>query len=474
VKIFVLGGGPAGLALVDGLNDTSTEFILFERSPTLGGLAQTVKWGEHGSHDLGPHKIFTLNKDLMNRVMSLIPKQDWLTRPKHSKIFMKGHYLPYPPSPFSLINVFGPFKFALMVLDYAWARAKCLLGTSDDKTFEDDVVHRVGGGLYKALFKPIAVKLWGDPKDLDVKLSKGRVQTPSLKEILSKILKVQKKSEFEALEFLYPKGGLQRLWNSISNKASKSGQFLLNTEITTIKVEDGYVKEIVALDRISGISKSFSVSPDDMIFSSLPLGSLVKLMDQNLSQSTKQTIKEVVNLNDLILVFLKINKPELIKESWVFIPDPDIAFHRLSEQKAFDPSMTADGSIVCCEIMSSKIRPMGEKTDKELIELSLKGISDMKISDFSVIDSKVIRLPKSYPVFRPNFEPGLRSVLQELDLIKNFKTIGRQGAFNYIGTLDAMDIGYGAAQWCQRHNEEKESALWQQERARTSFYPVLD
>jgi hypothetical protein len=37
--------------------------------------------------------------------------------------------------------------------------------------------------------------------------------------------------------------------------------------------------------------------------------------------------------------------------------------------------------------------------------------------------------------------------LAGIDHIENLRTIGRQGAFNYIGTLDAMDIGYGAARW---------------------------
>jgi hypothetical protein len=61
-------------------------------------------------------------------------------------------------------------------------------------------------------------------------------------------------------------------------------------------------------------------------------------------------------------------------------------------------------------------------------------------------------------------------MLGELDNIQNFRTIGRQGAFNYIGTLDAMDIGYGLASWyCNRA-----SSSWAEERRRTSRYPVLD
>ncbi len=69
----------------------------------------------------------------------------------------------------------------------------------------------MGRSLYETLFKPIALKLWGDPDHLDVRLSKGRVQTPKITEVLARMLGFKKTSEFEALTFEYPRGGLQQL-----------------------------------------------------------------------------------------------------------------------------------------------------------------------------------------------------------------------------------------------------------------------
>jgi len=98
MTIYVLGAGPAGLAVVDGLVEQSSEdFVVLERSSALGGLAQTVEWAGVGHHDLGPHKIFTTDPALMRRVEALLPAADWLTREKISSIYMNGHYLPYPP-----------------------------------------------------------------------------------------------------------------------------------------------------------------------------------------------------------------------------------------------------------------------------------------------------------------------------------------------------------------------------------------
>ena len=120
--------------------------------------------------------------------------------------------------------------------------------------------------------------------------------------------------------------------------------------------------------------------------------------------------------------------------------------------------------------MSSEARNMMNKSDQELFELVDKGLNDMGYGNYKVLSKKVIRLPKSYPVFLTGYEFGLKNLINELDKIKNFKTIGRQGAFNYIGTLDAMDIGYGFSKWLEKRNNSE----WISERERTSLYPVLD
>lgn len=468
MKTYILGGGPAGLALLDGLVDEGhSDVVLIEASDQLGGLAKSLDWSANGSHDLGPHKLFTLDPALMKRVMGLLPEDAWLEREKVSSIYMNGHYLPYPPSPFSLANVFGLAKFFKMCFGYGMKMLTGPFRFSQPKTFEEDLVGRMGTPLYEVLFKPIALKLWGDPKNLDVKLSKGRVQTPSILEIFARLLKIKKTSEFEALTFHYPKGGLQRIWNRIEEKAqAKQCRVLKKTRVTKIQASPSSVDEIHCTSENG--TEVFKIEAGDQVFSTLPLGLLTQLMDGGLSPKARELIHRSVVLNDLYLVFLKLDVKNLFDESWVFIPDPQVAFHRISEQNSFDPGMTPDGTIVCCEIMDNEMRDIDKKSDQELIDASIAGIKKMGKEGFQVKDSYIQKLPKSYPVFRPGFEKDLTEILAEADNLKNFKTIGRQGAFNYIGTLDAMDIGYGTARWIGKPNN------WQQERDRTRHYPVLD
>ena len=469
MTVYILGGGPVGMALVDGLVDAGEiPFTLIDRGPRLGGLAQTIHWEQVGDHDLGPHKIFSLDSELVSRVEKLLPPSDWLTRDKISSIYMKGHYLPYPPSPFSLASVFGLSAFSRMLFGYGRARLVSLFYSQTPNTFEEDLVNRLGRDLYQMLFKPIALKLWGEPTALDVKLSRGRVQTPSLTEVLARMLKIRKSSDFEALTFRYPQGGLGRLWSAIERKGQGKGEFLLNHAVTGYKLDEGRVTSIQCAH--NGQAKTFDVGPDDFVVSTLPLALTTRLLSDSLPGHIVDLADRLIALNDLLLVFLHVDVQSLIKESWVFVPDPDIVFHRLSEQESFDPGMSPSGSIVCCEIMSSQNRPLANRSDGDLAAGALMGLHDMGYRDFNVLGQNVIRLPKSYPVFRPGFEAGLTEVLQHLDSIKNFRTVGRQGAFTYIGTLDAMDIGYGFVRWLG----QREDSRWVEERVRTHHYPVLD
>lgn len=468
MTVFILGGGPAALGLAEGLTATRQQFVLLERQRHLGGLATTLRWEDHGAHDLGPHKLFTKDDLLMRRVEALLPADAWLTQDKRSSIYMGGHYLPYPPSPFSLAKVYGWPAFAQMTAGYAAAMTGSLRRLPPARTFEHDLQRRIGDPLYQAVLRPIALKLWGNPRRLDVKLSQGRVQTPSPVEIARTLLGAKKKSGFEALTFRYPKGGLQRLWEAIERRASGRGQFILGAEIDAIVVEGDRVRRLDVLHQ--GRRKTFAVQPDDFVMSTIPLQALGRLMGTALDRASVETIDEVVVLNTLLLVFIKLRRQRLLSDSWVFVPDPDVPFHRVSEQASFDPAMTPNGTIVCCEIMDNELRPMAGKSDAELQTLALTGLAHMGF-DVAPVAMRVVRLRHSYPVFRPGFEARLEAVLEQLDHIRNYRSVGRQGAFNYIGTLDALDIGFGAARWLEQGQDR---AAWSAERLRTRHYPVLD
>ena len=150
-------------------------------------------------------------------------------------------------------------------------------------------------------------------------------------------------------------------------------------------------------------------------------------------------------MNDLFLVFLSIKKTKLFKESWVFVADRSVIFLRVSKQKSFDENMVKkDRTIVCCEVMINKFNKNFSDQQQLIKQLKICHIKDEKIE---VLDKKLVKLFKSYPVYEKEYEIKLRAIIDKYDSIDNFYTIGRQGSFNYIGTLDCMDIGFGFVKW---------------------------
>ena len=74
MTIYILGAGPAGMALADGLiSRGDNDFLVIEGQGTLGGLAKTIEWEGIGFHDLGPHKLFTQDKELFKTLQPLQP-----------------------------------------------------------------------------------------------------------------------------------------------------------------------------------------------------------------------------------------------------------------------------------------------------------------------------------------------------------------------------------------------------------------
>jgi protoporphyrinogen oxidase len=465
MKLFVLGGGPAGLAVSQEVSENGQDFTLIEANKTLGGLAQSLPWKNYGLHDLGPHKIFTTDKNLEKKILSILPKSSWIENVKSSKVYIEGHYLPYPPSPFSLIGVYGFIEFLKMSLS-ALLKKFTFFKASQIDSFEDDLVSRLGKPVYNKLFKPTALKLWGEPQKLSSKLSQGRVQTPSITELILRLMKIQKTSSFEALTFKYPKGGLSEIWKKIEDNSKRNGNYLKNSRIVKIDHENKRINKITY--ETENELKEIDVS-NDFVASTIPISNLLLSMGTNVPSEIIKDSNEIIQLNDLNLIFFCIEEKILFEESWIFVPDPKILFHRVSEQNSFDPDMVKEGSIVCCEVMMNT-EEKRSLSDEDLLNNVASDLKEVSNKRFNIVDSKLIKLPKSYPVYLKGYEPKLKRIIDYLDSFENLKTIGRQGSFNYIGTLDAMDIGYGFGRWFCNSNLKEFS----EERERTDHYPVLD
>jgi protoporphyrinogen oxidase len=154
----ILGGGPAGLtgAYTLGLRDVPA--VVFEADGTVGGIAKTVEFNGY-RFDLGGHRFFTKLKQV-ERLWESLAGDQFLTRPRLSRIYFDGKYFSYPLTSKDVVGRLGIWESTLCALSYLWAQRK---RKGQAETFEEWVTARFGHRLYKAFFESYTEKLWGIP-----------------------------------------------------------------------------------------------------------------------------------------------------------------------------------------------------------------------------------------------------------------------------------------------------------------------
>ena len=115
--VVVLGAGPAGLTAGYLLAKQGKPVIVLESTEFVGGIARTqVRDGYR--FDLGGHRFFTKVKevdDLWHEIM----KEEFLKRPRQSRIYWNDKFLEYPLQGMDVIKKLGPVELTRCLISYS-------------------------------------------------------------------------------------------------------------------------------------------------------------------------------------------------------------------------------------------------------------------------------------------------------------------------------------------------------------------
>src|SRR5947208_4387200 len=93
--VVVIGAGPAGLTAAYKLGQQGQTCTVFESEDVVGGIARTVN-RDGWRFDIGGHRFFTKVAEVENLWHELLADDEFLLRPRMSRIYYRGKYFDYP------------------------------------------------------------------------------------------------------------------------------------------------------------------------------------------------------------------------------------------------------------------------------------------------------------------------------------------------------------------------------------------
>src|SRR5262249_59661553 len=99
VEVLIVGAGPAGLTAAYCLTKQEPSVLVIEKDPTyVGGISRTVRCKDF-LFDIGGHRFFSKAKEVVDLWHEILP-DDFIARPRLSRIFYGGKYYSYPLNAF--------------------------------------------------------------------------------------------------------------------------------------------------------------------------------------------------------------------------------------------------------------------------------------------------------------------------------------------------------------------------------------
>src|SRR5438093_12653719 len=157
--VVIIGGGPAGLTAAYQLAKKGVGATVLEADDVVGGISRTAT-REGWRFDIGGHRFFTKVQAVEDLWHEIITDEDFLLRPRMSRIYYKGKFYDYPLKAMNALRNLGFIEAVRCVLSYLWVRVR---PPKDMDSFEGWTASRFGWRLYRTFFKTYTEKLWGVP-----------------------------------------------------------------------------------------------------------------------------------------------------------------------------------------------------------------------------------------------------------------------------------------------------------------------
>ncbi|HVZ15389.1 MAG TPA: FAD-dependent oxidoreductase [Bauldia sp.] len=431
--VVVIGAGPAGLTAGWELVRAAVRVSVLERRPSLGGLGGTSAFeGRAGTYrfDFGGHRFITANRDLMNLVDSLLG-DDLLTAERRSVIRLGGRTYEYPLSLPNLLRNAPPSLLSGAVRDAVrMTLARGYRNDADD--FAGWTESRFGPTLYRTFFEGYTRKLWGiEPAALSSDWADQRISLMDLREVARRLFPgAGQQTRTYARTYRYPRHGFGVIFERLAARFLKEG----GTIRTGIAVT-GFAR--TADGQVTHVETDKGPVACDAVVSTLPLPDVVRMTNG----------ESALRFRGLRFLNLPMAMADVSPWTWQYLSDPDMLATRLQEPRRRSPEMAPPGmTSLMLEIPCDPGDAIWCASDESLFERSRLDLARLGI-DASKATGEIFgaRAANAYPLMTVGYRAERERAIAHLAGIPNLVQAGRQGAFRYVFTDAAMEMGQMAA-----------------------------
>jgi protoporphyrinogen oxidase len=443
-SVTILGGGLAGLSAAQKFAEKGWGVTVIEAEAQVGGLASSFT--EEGyTFDYGPHRLYS-NLEALNDHFKMVLGENWDYRDRLSRIFLKQRFVDYPLKGNMLHKALPPLLLVRAGFDYVVVRIRNFFSPIPDDNFENWVVKRFGRTLFEVFFGMYTRKAWGIPcNQISADWASQRISLLSLWDTVKKtLLKPKNVPRTYVSKFLYPKtGGIGELSRGYERLITRDGgQVITGARVSRLEVEGDRVSKVV-WQTAEGEQE---LTPD-LVVSTLPLTMVIPMLGTGVPDEVNTAVDGLVH-KGIVFVYLKLDRPQLTPDHWIYIPEEHIAVHRISEFTNFSKDCAPEGqTMVCAEITSTKGDHYWVRSDDDLLELAASNLIELGLlkSDEVRAGGFVRRVDYAYPIYDLTYRGHVNTLTKWLRGFSNMVSTGRQGLFRYGNMDHSVAMGHAVA-----------------------------
>ena len=444
VDYLIVGAGLTGLGAAHRLKKYGiSSFVVLEADDRVGGISSSFKDDAGFTWDLGGHVLFSKDRRFVQYIDDTLGS-DLFMHQRSAKVNVDGQWTGYPFQ--DNIHQLSP-ELAKICQD---GLSKAPGPSEQTRSFKDWIYHTFGDGICQLFMEPYNRKMW------TVSLEKmgfhwigDRVSIGLTKQLESSKQGLSANKWGPNSEFRYPRfGGIGNITDKIAT--SLSDHIWLRHEVVMIDP-----KERVATIKEIGTYKYKA------LLSTVPLDLLISKMIRP-KQKDILTAAAQLKHNRVIVVGIGLDIDGDRETSWMYFPDSECPFYRLTHLHNYSPSITPNGQGQAALMAEVAFSQEQSENESSLVSDVINGLSTNGIVDRSdedkIVSTWCKRIPYAYPIPTLDRDQALvviQSFLEKYDIYSR----GRFGGWKYeVGNMDHSFMqGF---EWAERIVEGKEERIY--------------